>query len=428
MNKHLTFVFASLCILSVLLYVPQIRAAESIWQGVWSETLSSFRPTGRATHSAIWDSHNNQMIVFGGHYDSSPGAPVGLKDVWHYNPISKIWSQGQDALMTRGEHVAVWDTENSQMIIYGGESYYGSHSYYRDTWTYNPTTISWSKRADGPTVRAWATGVWDPVHRQMLVFGGYYPPTNDGLDDTWAYVPSSNTWIEKITGPQARWAHMAVWNSRDDTMIVFGGADQSTYYKDTWVYNPQLEQWQQKADMPYALAQASAVWDTIHNVAIVFGGEEFQGDRDSAPNVNKTLIYDPVMDKWTVLGLENQPSARGWLQGVSVWDATNNQMLIFGGSGGGYLSDLWAFKISTVNEPEIIWLQWWLWTNITSAITTILLITTTVHYRKKASTQKQIRTRNSLLEPSKKSKACPNCGASLPVDSKFCGKCGTSLE
>jgi hypothetical protein len=332
--------------------VPQIGAS-SRWIGIWSEITTGMKPSPRATHSAVWDSHSSQMIVFGGNTYDSYGGTIGLKDVWMYDPASNVWSQGSDASTIRGAHVAVWDTQNNQMIVHGGEAYYGSYNYYKDTWTYDPIADTWTQKTDGPTVRAWATGVWDSKHNQMIVFGGYYRPINDGVQDTWVYLPSTDSWVRKADGPSARWAHMAVWNSRDDVMIVFGGVSQSGWYTDTWVYDPDQDQWYQKADIPSTLAQASAVWDPIHEVVIVFGGEKLQDH--SNVGTDETWIYDPTLDIWIVLDTETQPSVRGWLQAVHVWDSLNNQMILFGGNGAvtGFLNDLWVFKIQVQSTVDI---------------------------------------------------------------------------
>jgi len=351
MKKCLVF---SLALLSAFIPIPLLSlpmaAISPAWQGVWLEITTGFEPYPRSAHSAVWDSYGNEMIVFGGCSHDSQGRTIGLNDIWMYNPVSNTWSRGSDAPMTRGTHVAVWDTQNNQMIVYGGESVYASYQYYQDTWTYNPTTNTWTQRADGPGRRNWATGVWDLVHDQMIMFGGYHHPTDSALGDTWAYVPLTDTWVRKTDGPGARLSHMAVWNSKDNVMIVFGGRSltygQYGSWNDTWVYDPQMDQWFQKANMPSPLANACAVWDPIHNVVIVFGGEL----QTPAP-AGETWIYDPASDKWEVLDIEARPSPRDWLQAIHVWDSINNQLILFGGNAGAYyLNDLWIFKIARV-EP-----------------------------------------------------------------------------
>jgi hypothetical protein len=77
-------------------------------------------------------------------------------------------------------------------------------------------------------------------------------------------------------------------------------------------------------------------------------------------------------------------------------------------------------------EQSSFWTQWWFWTIVVLGILDILLVFTTLYYRRKA-LPKGTKTIPSRPAP-KEYIACPKCGANLPADSKFCGKCGTSLE
>lgn len=73
------------------------------------------------------------------------------------------------------------------------------------------------------------------------------------------------------------------------------------------------------------------------------------------------------------------------------------------------------------------WTQWWFWTIIALGAIAVVLALTTVHYRKKTSVSRETSDVRSKTTQ-KANKVCPRCGANLPADSKFCGKCGTSLE
>ena len=77
------------------------------------------------------------------------------------------------------------------------------------------------------------------------------------------------------------------------------------------------------------------------------------------------------------------------------------------------------------NSP--FWAQWWFWTIIGLGIVATVSSFTTVHYRKKTLKPKEIKTLPSK-PTSEKYIICPKCNAKLPIGSKFCGDCGTSLE
>lgn len=79
------------------------------------------------------------------------------------------------------------------------------------------------------------------------------------------------------------------------------------------------------------------------------------------------------------------------------------------------------------NTQSPIWTQWWFWAIIALVAIAVVLAFTTVHYRKKPAVSKETSVMQSKTAQ-KANKVCPKCGANLPADSKFCGKCGTSLE
>jgi len=88
------------------------------------------------------------------------------------------------------------------------------------------------------------------------------------------------------------------------------------------------------------------------------------------------------------------------------------------------LSDYNSFMQSS---PTPFWIQWWFWAIIGLGIVATVSLFTTVHYRQKALKTKETKTVQSK-PASEQFIICPNCKAQLPADSKFCGKCGTSLQ
>lgn len=74
------------------------------------------------------------------------------------------------------------------------------------------------------------------------------------------------------------------------------------------------------------------------------------------------------------------------------------------------------------------WKQWWFWTTIALGITTSVFAFTTTHYRKKWRTLKESKVTPAKPVSKKEYIVCPNCGAKLPMNSTFCGKCGTPLK
>ena len=152
-------------------------------------------PNPRMMHSAVYDSSNNRMIVFGGSTDSEP-----LNDVWVLTHANGLDENGQDT---------------------------------PPSW--QPLSVS----GDLPAARQGHTAVFNPSTNRMTIFGGV--DAQGGIvDDLWVIekangVEGPNTWssniifhTSKVSYPDARANHSAVINVENDTMAVFGG-----FLKDT---------------------------------------------------------------------------------------------------------------------------------------------------------------------------------------------------
>lgn len=75
------------------------------------------------------------------------------------------------------------------------------------------------------------------------------------------------------------------------------------------------------------------------------------------------------------------------------------------------------------------WMNLWFWVVIVLGTTTAVLGYSTIRYYRKSHFGKRTREPTPVSEPQRVSpRICPNCGAQLPTDSIFCGKCGTSLK
>ncbi len=89
-------------------------------------------------------------------------------------------------------------------------------------------------------------------------------------------------------------------------------------------------------------------------------------------------------------------------------------------SGSNSLPDL---SSSSVDQQNGMWPFYGI---VALVIVVVILGFTILHYRSKVSTPKKVAAPpKKILE---KQLICPNCGASLPTDSRFCGKCGASLD
>jgi N-acetylneuraminic acid mutarotase len=78
-------------------------------------------PLARSRHVAVWDAQGGRMLVFGGF----AGGIDYLRDLWSYQPATDTWTeltptQRNAGPTARAWHSAVWDTTNGRLLVFGG--------------------------------------------------------------------------------------------------------------------------------------------------------------------------------------------------------------------------------------------------------------------------------------------------------------------
>ena len=127
----------------------------------------------------MYDAATNSLILFGG----GAGASV-FSDVWVLSNANgsggaPTWTQltvAGSGPAARSGHSAVYDSQNSRMIIYGG---FSGSTVFNDTWIISnansvggtPTWTQLTPLTPGPP-RYDHSAVYDPGSNQMTIFGG----------------------------------------------------------------------------------------------------------------------------------------------------------------------------------------------------------------------------------------------------------------
>jgi hypothetical protein len=165
----------------------------------WSTLLTAGgSPGAREAHTATYDQANNRMIVFGGTHLITTCCPYVINDyndVWVLSNANglggtPIWTQllpSGGILTPRSTHSAVYDSINNRTIIFGG--------------------LQWNQTAQSYTV---LSDLWQLSNANGL-----------GGTPTWTQFSPTGT------APGPRQGHTAAFDSTNQRMIVFGGADGS---------------------------------------------------------------------------------------------------------------------------------------------------------------------------------------------------------
>ena len=214
----------------------------------WSQpAITGTPPTLRAFHSAIYDSMNERMVVYGG--NGSGGQE--LDDVYFLSlggaaPFS--WtSPGLGARpVGREQHASIFDPLQSRMVMFGGldnETLLDGSVFANDTWTLPLTgSVSWGQLffAGTPGFRMAHSAVYDATNQRMVIFGGNINSNPTATAEMWGlklHTTPSWTILNKTSGslPLPRSGHTAVYDSGFNRMIVYGGFDDfATTYDEVW--------------------------------------------------------------------------------------------------------------------------------------------------------------------------------------------------
>lgn len=270
------------------IYQLNLSSYEKHW--IVSVTTGTAKRTG---HSAVYDPVWNRMIVFGGNTGSFYN--LGVTDtVYTFDSITTQWqvlpTTGTDVPAARTAHAAVFDPVYNRMIIFGGwdrDEIILTNTYQLDLST---SPARWSKvmLTTEPYPRRQATAVYDSLRKRMVLFGGL---TNEGnatdeiltLDLSKADV-NGQRWEKiipavSVSSGLARTGHVAVYNSDDDCMLVFGGWSPVSltkeFYNTTFSFNFKDRTWTRVLpgpDLPAARRNLGGVYDPIGKRFIIYGG------------------------------------------------------------------------------------------------------------------------------------------------------------
>lgn len=212
-------------------------------------------------------------------------------------------------------HQACYDSARKRIVYYGGGK----------TIALDPATNTWTDLAP-PTMPAaclslaWGSQCYDPIHDEILLFGGGLAFNLEGGARTWLYDCKNNRWYRpRMEGePDPRCTSPIVYDRATQSMVLFGGYDQSAARNDTWVYRCKERRWErrQPALSPppmFTVAAASLPGGRV----LVCGSNALAGTetRQASWDPKETWIYDIARDAWQPVGTLKLPGQ--WLTATS---------------------------------------------------------------------------------------------------------------
>jgi hypothetical protein len=274
---------------------------------------ASDSPPARHGQAAVYDAANDRMMIFGGckggcYPITSPG------EVWVLANASgsggtPTWEQlsiSGSAPASRTGAAAVYDPTTNSMIIFGGQNGSGSGGQFSDTWVLSNAnglggTPAWkqlSPTGGPPPGQYYPSAIYDSVNNIMVVMGG----NGHGAADTptnavWALSHANGqggtpVWTNLVAegapgSPSRRSNHTAVYDPESNRMIVFAGGTMSSPYvaNDAWVLShanglggtPSWKELSPSGGLPAPRHAHTAAYDATNNRMVIFGGSGFEG-------------------------------------------------------------------------------------------------------------------------------------------------------
>lgn len=321
-----------------------------------------FGPNARRSSSMIVDSLNQRIILFGGTSDRLNG--LNYNDVWEI-PIDTsqgyFWrklSISGNSPAPRCDHSAIYDIEHHWMIVFGGHA---GNTLFNDVWALNLSLGSenWTQlttSGTSPTPRYNFYSIYHPERKSLIIFGG--ADYSSWLNDVWELKLDSMIWRQiTITGnPPNPWgAGGEMFDRANNRMIIFGGTRPGISYNELWalVLTPGDEHWEQlypTGSIPSARADFAFGCNSTGNKLYVFGGWHYP---NFPPYYNDLHILDLSTLTWTYLPPSGDlPTERR--NPTGVYDFFNDNFFVFGGDQyyDIYFGETFFIHLGSLGAPE----------------------------------------------------------------------------
>lgn len=271
----------------------------------------------RDTLKAVWDDNNSQVIIFGG-FAWIGGTRTLLNHTEYYNPSTDSWSKGASTPPGRQSPAAAWDSKRDQMFIFGGND--GSTAQYSDAWMFSPGNGSggcWTRVSSCPQAMQNGNAIYDPATDLLVAHGRSNMQVS-------RYNPAADAWFEGDEGFHIRDYAGGAWLPDQSLFMIVNGDDYANK-PETAFYAPATDTWVAGPDYPPDRWYPTLVWDDFQKVAILYGGTTGGG---FAGATDEIWLYDPRDGNWTLLDDRSGPKVYAH---AAVWDPVDRQMLVMGG-------------------------------------------------------------------------------------------------
>lgn len=228
---------------------------------------------------------------------------------------------------------------------------------YNKTFTYDTRKRQWDtlSPATHPAVFSggtaelwWGSLCYDPVNKEVLLFGGGNIEADRGNCGTWAFRPADTTWrkLSLATEPPPRAHSPMVFDAANQCIVLFGGDHLDYLTSDTWVYRCAERRWELIAPPvnPPARAGHALVYLPKSKRIALFGGYAYTNACSTfshcIPYTSRSSLDFWVLDvsapAWKLIhdykGADPRPVLQATVKPVRAASDTADRILVFADS------------------------------------------------------------------------------------------------
>ncbi|NHJ87277.1 MAG: hypothetical protein FK734_17570 [Asgard group archaeon] len=313
-------------------------------------TAETIAPLPIFHHEMVYDSQNNQLVLFGG--EIKDGSLADFNTTWIFSSINQSWSKlsSDNSPGARSNHQMAYNTITGKILLFGGISK-ATGSQVNDTWEFNPTTNLWTELhpTNAPSARAAHEMYFDPEYNEVILYAGVHSSVST-CNDMWAYNFTANNWYEinHTNSPGYGYGQSFVYDEVNKVGVFFGGRfDDMTLKNDVWLFNRSSISWIKKEPTikPQERYHLAMVYNPIEHYFVMFGGDnEFVPARA----LSDTWIYNSQSNEWAEVQTNIYPPA--CCKHEMVYDQYLDRVILFGGVGEAFsvpYNEMWFFNCNT---------------------------------------------------------------------------------
>ncbi len=306
--------------------------------------VSAAGPLARSSFAMAYDETRQRVVVFGGYSTADPRREF-LNDTWVWN--GSAWSQASTTGPSeRASAAAVWDPVRQRVVMFGGYSVTSTARVLNnDTWEWNGTGWSLVNLA-GPTPRYMHAMAYDAARARIVMFGGI-----SGVgrlnNDTWLWNGSAWARDTSTPSPSERYGHAMAYDATRQRVVLVGGYGNPPgvrrYLSDVWEWDG--VRWTERVpagQVPTPRFFHAMAYDPTRSAVVLVGG------RTGATTHNDTWEWNGTA--WRKTSGEDAGRRESF---QVAYDSARAKLTLFGGYGDrGRFSDTWQ-RVQGGNPPSI---------------------------------------------------------------------------